>query len=331
MSAFSARDLEEAISRTISAFETGELDHNWQLRQHRYFLQTSSANYRWISFTEILRKMREHWPRQSGPDVSAAYPNIKALGYSVISQGDAAFNEYWEDYAAYCSDLGTSPSGRQKKPPKARTLIVKPSGASPTKEDITNAFAKLDAKPDQPGFRRPKSWYVFDPASGKEYPLKPVWGLAAGQRGKDFINSRQLRSKLESLGFPCVELGPTDFPDQIDEKEPLLLEGIERQATRVVKERSAAARKLCIEHYRLKNQGRLACVACGLDFSETYGQLGEGFIHVHHLNPLAEAKEVREISPKSELVPVCPNCHAMIHRNGENRSIADIRHLLKRE
>lgn len=56
-----------------------------------------------------------------------------------------------------------------------------------------------------------------------------------------------------------------------------------------------------------------ACVVCGFDFFRAYGELGDGFIHIHHKSPVSESGIV-EVNPETDLAPVCPNCHAMIHR-----------------
>ena len=53
---------------------------------------------------------------------------------------------------------------------------------------------------------------------------------------------------------------------------------------------------------------------CGFNFLERYGEIGRGFIHVHHVNPLSQTGE-QIVDPKTDLVPVCPNCHSMIHRD----------------
>ncbi len=71
-------------------------------------------------------------------------------------------------------------------------------------------------------------------------------------------------------------------------------------------ERDIEERRKCIEHYGNKFE----CIVCGMNFEEVYGEIGRGFIHVHHINPLAECG--RDIS--ANLIPVCPNCHAMLHR-----------------
>ena len=56
------------------------------------------------------------------------------------------------------------------------------------------------------------------------------------------------------------------------------------------------------------------CAVCGFDFEKTYGDLGRGFIEVHHLNPLGESEEEAAVNPATDLIPLCANCHRMIHR-----------------
>lgn len=73
-------------------------------------------------------------------------------------------------------------------------------------------------------------------------------------------------------------------------------------------ERDPRARRLCIQVFGTR------CVVCGFDFAETYGRIGIGFIHVHHLRPLSSAKGKHEVDVRRDLRPVCPNCHEMIHR-----------------
>ena len=51
-----------------------------------------------------------------------------------------------------------------------------------------------------------------------------------------------------------------------------------------------------------------------MSFEELYGQLGKGFIEVHHKRPLSTLDEKMEVDPVEDLVCVCANCHRMIHR-----------------
>lgn len=86
-------------------------------------------------------------------------------------------------------------------------------------------------------------------------------------------------------------------------------------------ERNPAARAACIAHHGCR------CVVCGFDFEAVYGELGKGFIHVHHVVPLGTIKEDYDVNPVTDMVPVCPNCHAMIHHRSSSAPLdwADLR------
>ncbi|RME44545.1 MAG: HNH endonuclease, partial [Chloroflexi bacterium] len=58
-----------------------------------------------------------------------------------------------------------------------------------------------------------------------------------------------------------------------------------------------------------------------------YGELGKGFIHVHHVIPLSEIDSRYEVDPINDLCPVCPNCHAMIHREEPPLTIKQLREI----
>lgn len=73
-------------------------------------------------------------------------------------------------------------------------------------------------------------------------------------------------------------------------------------------ERNPLNRKLCLALHGY------ACKVCGFDFVRQYGSIGAGFIHVHHITPVSLVGTDYIINPQSDLIPVCPNCHAMLHR-----------------
>lgn len=102
-----------------------------------------------------------------------------------------------------------------------------------------------------------------------------------------------------------------------------LYEGAPMEVLQTRFERDQKARKACLEHYGY------ACQACTLDFAERYGPIGREFIHVHHLDPLASLGSRRPIDPVADLVPLCPNCHAMIHKMPPPQSVAALRALLR--
>lgn len=62
----------------------------------------------------------------------------------------------------------------------------------------------------------------------------------------------------------------------------------------------------------LAAHGALACEVCGFDFGQVYGDVGEGYIEVHHVVPLRVTGETN--TRLSDLAVLCSNCHRMIHR-----------------
>jgi 5-methylcytosine-specific restriction enzyme A len=86
--------------------------------------------------------------------------------------------------------------------------------------------------------------------------------------------------------------------------------------------RRLEARNACIAHYGA------VCQVCKFDFSSTYGQIGNGFIHVHHRVPIVSVGAEYKVRPLEDLVPVCPNCHAMLHRREPPLSVDELRAML---
>lgn len=110
-------------------------------------------------------------------------------------------------------------------------------------------------------------------------------------------------------------------PEQVPSGE--YREGSVRRVQVNAYERDRAARQACIDHFGA------VCVVCDLRFGERYGPLGVGFIHVHHLVPLSEIGSSYKINPIHDLRPICPNCHAMLHRRRPPFSIEEIRKILR--
>jgi 5-methylcytosine-specific restriction protein A len=88
-------------------------------------------------------------------------------------------------------------------------------------------------------------------------------------------------------------------------------------------ERSRANRQACIAVH-----GH-TCVVCGFDFQRQYGEEGRGYIEVHHIVPVSKLGEGYLINPIKDLIPVCANCHAMIHRRTPPYSADEIKQLLR--
>ncbi|MGZ5055491.1 MAG: HNH endonuclease [Methylobacter sp.] len=104
--------------------------------------------------------------------------------------------------------------------------------------------------------------------------------------------------------------------------EGKIIEGQELSYESTKYERSSKARQQCIEHHGV------LCKVCGLNFEDLYGAIGRGFIHIHHIVPISHQESEYQVNPIIDLVPVCPNCHSMIHRRDPPYSVEELRTLL---
>lgn len=99
-------------------------------------------------------------------------------------------------------------------------------------------------------------------------------------------------------------------------------EGALTQITVNKYERNVKARKACLEKYGY------ICRVCNENLADKYGELGKEFIHIHHIVPLNEIKREYKINPITDLIPLCPNCHAIIHRKTPAYTPDELRSIL---
>ena len=92
-----------------------------------------------------------------------------------------------------------------------------------------------------------------------------------------------------------------------NDTEKLLIEGRLLETKLLRRQRNNDARE-----HSLKESG-YKCHICGFDFGKVYGEIGKGFLEVHHIRPISTYDEEHKIIP-SELVALCSNCHSMVHR-----------------
>ncbi|MFJ4387947.1 HNH endonuclease [Pseudomonas sp. NPDC089408] len=74
----------------------------------------------------------------------------------------------------------------------------------------------------------------------------------------------------------------------------------------------------------------LDCKACGFDFEQAYGEHAKGFIHVHHVVPISEYGGEQTVNPETDLVTLCANCHAVVHRKRDmTLSVDELKGMLR--
>lgn len=165
-------------------------------------------------------------------------------------------------------------------------------------------------------------WFSADIT--KDSPIISQWN------GR-YIRKRVNRQRKTSSGYKRIRevwayglANPNIYPEEVSD-EQTYIEGTVRKISINAYERNTQARLACVEHYGAK------CQVCSIDFEKYYGLIGQGYIHVHHLVPLAEVQQEYEINPIRDLRPICPNCHAMLHKRNPPFTIEELKDIIKAE
>ena len=133
---------------------------------------------------------------------------------------------------------------------------------------------------------------------------------------REKVGKREVTVYKSLYSFPLEEMIPLDSIAQLTEGN---LKTIAVNAF----ERNPVARRQCLEHYGV------SCQCCNFNFYNIYGELGQNYIHVHHIIPLAKIRKNYQVDPTKDLIPLCANCHAMIHRRNPPLSIEELKEIIK--
>lgn len=129
-----------------------------------------------------------------------------------------------------------------------------------------------------------------------------------------------------SENFYADKLEKTVYKDidaELTEENSQRLEGRVKHYFSKRYERDPINRKRALEIHGF------SCQACGFNFGEVYGERGKDFIEIHHVKPLNTFEKAINIDPRRDLVPVCANCHRMIHRRKDDvLTIEQLRNLV---
>lgn len=139
--------------------------------------------------------------------------------------------------------------------------------------------------------------------------VNEVWARGPARLASEHQNESQYWAMV-------LELRVRGAPDPTSSA----LEGRRSEYTLSKVERDPVLRRKCIE----RNGAR--CAACGFDFLKSYGEIGRGYIQVHHVKPLSGGLRRTSVD---DLIPMCANCHVIVHRRTPPFSVKQVRKLLK--
>lgn len=194
-------------------------------------------------------------------------------------------------------------------------------------------LAKAVAEIEQDGVPKSRESVHYDYVfSGKKYPPKYVISLAAKYAfGKELrfneFNAVAAKDYLLARGEKIIDRRQQTLPNVVDKNdESAYPEGAKRFKMHQRRERDSSI-AVKAKKIRLAETGKLKCEACGFDFAETYGPLGEGFAEAHHTIPVSELDGGQK-TKVGDLAIVCSNCHRMLHRQKSNLTILELQALM---
>lgn len=156
-------------------------------------------------------------------------------------------------------------------------------------------------------------------------------GMKIAPRGPIEIEGR-LKDYIESCFKQSIHiydgvLFKETLPEELSKAQSeILTEGAKKQIVVNAYERNIIARNKCIRIHGSK------CVICGFDFENFYGSDFKGKIHVHHIKPLHKIDDTYIVDPEKDLVPVCPNCHMVLHSKRDDAyTIEEVKQMINRK
>jgi 5-methylcytosine-specific restriction enzyme A len=162
--------------------------------------------------------------------------------------------------------------------------------------------------------------YAAGHALGKTYTLNALPDEAQLRSDLQTI-TRAYRALTYRGGIDADVESQTDLMDEFGIPAQTSITEIRRYAYHRKIERNRTAARHATRYHGHR------CQACDLDFSERYGEIGQGFIEAHHLRPIASLEEGTPVNydVATDFAVLCSNCHRMIHRFPDPGDIAAFR------
>lgn len=263
----------------------------------------------------LKRQQNEFLWKYGGANYSKKfYSQMKVGDKIVLWMGHGCLEEWGILGFAYISDINADGGKikyliiKQSYLPE-KPLIPYPKGQDPPRETETTIFLRDTFSVD---FRALKNvFYKVGYVNKKTNPITI-----------DKISPDQYSALFERLGGNLIIKPDILSEEVITSTDEKFYEGSVKQITVNAYERDSAARKRCLDFYGLD------CIVCDFNFEKKYGEAGKDFIHVHHLKPLSEIGEEYELNPIQDLRPVCPNCHAVLHKRKPPYSIEELKQMI---
>lgn len=151
--------------------------------------------------------------------------------------------------------------------------------------------------------------YVTYNASTKIYQIT--------EKGMAFLQEKEpIYDSLRKQGFSDTQI---EKEAKNDYRDVVIEEGTAETKNFRHRQRSQKLRQAAINVYK-NADGTISCKACNSELSAKYGERGKGCVEMHHTQSVHTYDEsgIRQRLKEAlkKIVPLCPNCHRIVHRGG---------------
>ncbi|MDP2815581.1 MAG: HNH endonuclease [Rectinemataceae bacterium] len=277
----------------------------------------------------------------SAGETSACFRILRQEGFEIVQKkraflltwnpeefSEAAFRKELQDFESGEAASIRWSIGRRKDLPIGSALFLMRLGTEPrgivgTALSTESVEEDLHWKAEKANEGVQARYVAYQPIRMQEEPFLPLTLLQAEWPNFDWtpqssgveIHDPTL---IAFLSGECEEDLTVQISNELDPEE-IHIEGAVSQILVNAYERDPKARKRCLKHHGTR------CAACGKTMEEIYGPIGKDIIHVHHRKPLHTIGEAYKLDPIQDLVPVCPNCHAVLHRTKPAMAVEDLK------
>ena len=193
-------------------------------------------------------------------------------------------------------------------------------------------YRELDPKPRMHEVEAGLSELIMDELAVLKPRYYPYMQYGEGFRGRQGVYLAQLTPTLYEALSAIASILP-EAPRTGDTPPETVIARDFAEGERQTRETTFFKRNPALRREAIRQHGT-TCVACGFNFETLYGEAGKGYIEVHHLNPLAERTDTLADGPRvttaDEVVPLCANCHRVVHRSGRALTLEALKASIRR-
>lgn len=161
----------------------------------------------------------------------------------------------------------------------------------------------------------------------QNWNITPKLQINVTRKVSELHSSVEISKTIIKVMIPLIaavaELIGYEDEEVAEEEAVARTEGGESEVLAKKRERNPRNRLLCLSIH-----GEV-CGVCGFMPQDSYGSEFSSIIEVHHIEPLSELGQPRAYSPRTDLIPLCPNCHRAIHKRNPALTPAELKELMK--